>query len=285
MFNDILIYSKEQNTVGNIVELSLLKKTYTIETEEETHITVTFDEAVPLHYLGELDETPVYNGDVFAGKNGLDYEIELLENGTLVFHELDKKLNRVTTGTPFYPEQLKEFEGHVDFFENIHVLKGNKPQIDFNVRVVRQVLNGEVSYAYACNNKLEEEIDLMSVVFVGHQLLEEEDYTRVSLPYDGYLDSIERGLIKEVNPQELANYVTGLMYGRNPEVSTEGLIIVGKDLKATEDGINITVEGALPATKGNLNADDTNEGQAEDITQCKCGSHPADCDCDLWTDK
>ncbi|UUV46933.1 hypothetical protein [Bacillus phage vB_BanS-Thrax5] len=275
MLDNILIYSKEQNTTGNIVEISLIKKTYTLETDEETYITVRFDDAVALQYLGELDETPIYNGDVFASKNGLHYEIELLESGTLVFHELDNKLNRVKTGEQFYASSLPEFEGHLDFFENIHILKGNKPKVDFNIRVVRQVLNGEVSYAYACNNKLEEEVDLISVVFVGHNLLEEQDYTRVSLPYEGYLDSIERGLIKEVKPQELANYVTGLMYGRNPEISTEGLIIVGKDLKATEEGINISVEGALPVA----------EKQEEGNNVCKCGSHPADCDCDLWTDK
>ncbi|AZU98964.1 hypothetical protein pW2_132 [Bacillus phage pW2] len=281
MFDNILIYSKEQNTIGNIVELSLLKQTYTLETEDEKHITVAFEDAVPLQFIGEIDETPIYNGDVFASKQGLNYEIEIQENGALVFHELDNKLNRVKAGSPFYAQDLHEFEGHLDFFENIHLLKGNKPKVDFNIRVVRQVLNGEVSYAYACNNKLEEEVDLISVVFVGHNLLEEQDYTRVSLPYEGYLDSIERGLIKEVNPQELQNYVTGLMYGRNPEISTEGLIIVGKnglnlDGKVSFEDVKVSkVEGALPVA----------EQQEEGTNVCKCGSHPADCDCDLWTDK
>ncbi|UGO50845.1 hypothetical protein PQE68_gp237 [Bacillus phage vB_BanS_Sophrita] len=279
MFDNILIYSTEQNTIGNIVEISLLKKTYTIETEEENHITVTFEDAVPLQFIGEIDEVPIYNGDVFTSKQGLDYEIEIQENGAVVFHELDKKYNRVKAGVPFYAEDLHEFEEHLDFFENIHVLKGNKPKIDFKVQVVRQVINGEVEYAYACNNKLEEEIDLISVVFMGHQLLEEAtgDYTRVSLPYDGYLDSIERGLIKEVKPQELANYVTGLMYGRNPEISTEGLIVIGKDTIVADEGIDIekVLNGNNPVA----------EKQEEGTNICKCGSHPADCDCDLWTDK
>ncbi|UUV46150.1 hypothetical protein [Bacillus phage vB_BanS-Thrax2] len=268
---EYLVYDKESNKLGAVVEVSLLKKTYTVQVDEDEFVTVDIDNAVELEELGYLGGDVIFEGDVLKTKAGDLYEIEKLKTGDLVFHALNNRLERQQQGDSFEPDSLSEFTPHLELYGNIHLLKAQIPQVKFNVQVIRRVVNGEVEYAYACNNKLEEAVDIFPVVFVGHQLLEEEEYTRITLPYDGYLDSVERGLIKEVKPQELQNYVTGLVYGRKQEVSTEGLDLSGKvsfsEVKIGKDSVELKV---------------TEETKAENIENCKCGSHPSDCDCNLW---
>ncbi|MDS7057007.1 hypothetical protein NXG04_06800 [Klebsiella pneumoniae] len=268
---EYLVYDKESNKLGAVVEVSLLKKTYTVQVDEDEFVTVDIDNAVELEELGYLGGDVIFEGDVLKTKTGDLYEIEKLKTGDLVFHALNNRLERQQQGDSFEPDSLSEFAPHLELYGNIHLLKAQIPQVKFNVQVIRRVVNGEVEYAYACNNKLEEAVDIFPVVFVGHQLLEEEEYTRITLPYDGYLDSVERGLIKEVKPQELQNYVTGLVYGRKQEVSTEGLDLSGKvsfsEVKIGKDSVELKV---------------TEETKAENIENCKCGSHPSDCDCNLW---
>lgn len=268
-----LVYNKETNQLGLVVEASFLKNTYTVQVDDDEFITVNMEDALVLQELGTVGADTVYENDVLVSRT-TDYEYEIVtqEDGTLILHLLDGKYNRVKHGASFPKSEIGKLAEDLELLGSIHLLKEDLPTVDFNIVVVRRVVNGEVSYAYACNNRLEEEVDLISVVFVGHQLLEEEDYTRVSLPYEGYLESVERGLIKEVNPQELANYVTGLMYGRNPQVSTEGLIIVGKDLEMSKEGMKVSVH----------KEEGEEDASAENIENCKCGSHPSDCDCNLW---
>ncbi|UGO48070.1 hypothetical protein PQE73_gp229 [Bacillus phage vB_BanS_MrDarsey] len=272
-----LVFDTKQKKLGGIVEVSFLKNTYTLETEQDgkvVNITTKIEDAIVLSELGHMGGEVIFEGDVFVSKaqEPVKYEIEKLEDGTLVLHKLNKRLEREKSGEPFTPEKLSDFAPYLELFGNIYALQSQRPQVDFNIRVVRQVINGEVSYAYACNNKLEESVDLLAVVFVGHQLLEEEDYTRITLPYEGYLESIERGVIKEVNPQELANYVTGKAMGRNPEISVEGLILDQEGLRIQADGKNIAITTS--------NVAEPTEKVAVD--KCKCGQDTKVCDCNLW---
>jgi hypothetical protein len=270
-----LVFDTHNKKLGGIVEVSFLKNTYTLETEQDgkvVNITTKIEDAIILSELGHMGGEVVFEGDVFVSNSTdpVKYEIEKLEDGTLVLHKLNKRLEREKHGEPFTPEKLTEFAPYLELFGNIYVLKEQRPQVDFNIRVVRQVINGEVAYAYACNNKLEESVDLIAVVFVGHQLLEEEDYTRITLPYEGYLESIERGVIKEVNPQELANYVTGKAMGRNPEISVEGLTLNKEGIIVHDKGSNLTITAS------------NTEPVKIAIDKCKCGEDVKVCDCNLW---
>ncbi|UGO51111.1 hypothetical protein PQE70_gp247 [Bacillus phage vB_BanS_Nate] len=264
---EYLVYNKETNQLGAVVEVSLLKKTYTVQVDDDEFVTVNIDDAVELQEIGHLGGDVIFEGDVLVSDQGGFYEIEKLEDGNLVLHILTTRYERSYHGEKFTPEKLMELSPALELYGNIHILKADLPQVKFNVQVIRRVVNGEIEYAYACNNKLEEAVDIFPVVFVGHQLLEEKDYSRVTLPYEGYLDSMKRGLIKEVKPQELQNYVTGLLYGREPEVSKEGLDLTGKvsfsEVKIGKDSVELKVT----------------EKEAE---KCGCGQDPAQCDCNLW---
>lgn len=82
---------------------------------------------------------------------------------------------------------------------------------DFNIKIIKLTnKNGEVEYFYACNNKKENVIDLISVAFIGHQLVE-TDYKRQTMNEESYLQLVSLGVISDVTPYELQRFAQSQM--------------------------------------------------------------------------
>lgn len=260
-FNQLngFVYDKESKEIGAIAGIDFLKQTLTILTDDEDKVVAKISNIVFLEEVGVIGEVGVINHDVLSTVDGKMYEVDLQKDGnTVQIHLLNDKLERVAVGEEFDKEDIGQLEPYVVVLGNIFEMEEELPTVDFNIRVVREVSNGEVTYFYACNNAEQEEVDLIKVVFIGHQLLEEETYERRTISHDVYLDSVDAGTIKEINPQELLNYVTGLTYGKT---ITEPVI---NDFKFEEEI---------------KNKEDKEEDNDEDYCN-DCGESLEECDCE-----
>lgn len=227
-----LVYDEVTEVLGLLVSINHLTGKATIAVEDGEMIT-DLENLVMLEKIVDINGEDIVNRDVFSGATTLNedklWEIELLGNGNVVLHLLDEKLNRVETGEQFEPSKLEllvpemlTLEGNIYEFNVVE-----EKTVDFNIKIVKQVTNEGIDYMYACNNKETEEVDLIKVVFVGSTLLEEENYQRVTVTHEEYLEYIEAELLTEVTPQELQNYVTGLMYGYKAEQANAGEKVCG----------------------------------------------------------
>lgn len=216
-------FSKSLGVLGAYAKIDLINEGVTlIDTAGETYETTLADvEEVKLvgKYNGIDGEHYIYDGDVIESKvNGDMYEIVHAGHGLMTPCLLNKKLERVNRSTTVDTSVLKGLM-------NNYLLKGNVRELrleinkktNFNIVTVREIVNGDVRYHYACNNKEESKVDLIKVVFIGHKLLTEEDYERMTLEYDEYIEMIDNGILKVVNPQEIANYVLGVTYKPNQD--------------------------------------------------------------------
>lgn len=265
MINNSIGYAEVVGVLGEVVEFSLLKGTYTLLDEnQETHV-VDMDEVKELKYLGDFEESAVYEHDVFGNTVTKQmYELTFNEKGLINIYALDAKLERISSKPDNTIKDLSELTLNLVLLGSIYELEA-KPLPEFNIRIVRHFADGETTYFYACNDKENEMIDLIKVVFVGSQLLEEEDYERVTITYDEYQENIEEGLYKEVNPQELQNYALGL--SRNT-VATD--VIKVEATKTTYEAV-----GDYP--------DDDEEDEDDNDDLCEeCGEEEQDCDCELF---
>lgn len=265
-------YSQEKNILGAIVAVDLLKKTVTLMDENsDTHV-VSIEDVIELEELGELEGNFIYAGDVVrVSTTGKVYEIVTLEDGEIAMHLLDKKLERVPNGQGigFERKQLSSFEGVIELLGNIYELKANQPKIDFNLAVFRQVVNGETNYFYAGNNKDEEEIDLIKVIFLGHQVIEEQAYERITVSYEDFQELVADGTLKQVNPIELANYVAGLAYGKKAVVAKAQTEVADC---CDVDDIDEVLDDLFEEEETDMD---------DDICE-ECGEHVEDCECELW---
>lgn len=262
MFNHkSILYSEELNILGGIAEISFLKETVTIIDAEEQLHTVNIESVVELKEIGEIKNTYIYQNDVvYIEALGGNYEFELTEDGKVTTFLLDKKFNRVKEGIPFEKSRIAEIP--CTFVGNALQLRNTKPVVDFNIRVYRSKLDGEIGYVYVGNNKEEETVDIIKVVYVGHHLIEEEDYERITVDYDTFLEMVENGDLIHVQPMELANYVTGLTYGRKATASPE---------KVTKDIVPLDIED---------DEEECCEECCEEEDVCEdCGEYVEDCDC------
>lgn len=200
-------YAFDVKVFGKIVEFSLIEKEATImDTNGKFHKS---KEVIVLRKIGKLNGEEVYDRDVIQ-ESDFKYEIQLLKNGMLRVYALDDKLNRI--GTPFQIEKDKLLNSEIMLVGNIFELRDKLPKIDFNIKVVKDYDGTNYTYFYACNNKEKKQIDLIKVLFLDGKILKGEDYQRVTLPYDAYLESIFGGTLKEVSEQELSNYFLSMSH-------------------------------------------------------------------------
>lgn len=265
---NVIGFAKEAGVLGAIGEISYLKGTATLVAENEELFVVQLDDVTFLEEVGSIGEAVIFNRDVLGTVDGKLYEVELQANGTdIKLHLLDNKLNRVEEGETIDKSNLSVLEPYVELLGSIFELELELPVVDFNIKIVKNFNGQFITYFYACNNKETGEIDLIKVVFVGASLLE-EDYTRKTLNHDEFLDAIENGTLKDVSPQELQNYATGVRYGR---VST-GTITASQ------------VTGGVTSQPSCEEEDccEIEEEEEEDGDYCEeCGSHEIECEC-LW---
>lgn len=210
LLKDVIAYSEKEKVLGTVVEYSRVKKTATLKNGEKLHV-VDAEDIFTMDYIGEMNNTPIYEYDVFKGVGSdVRYIIKLNKEGLAELHVIDKKLKelRIADVTPV--KELSKFSHSLELQENYFILKEKLPVVDFNIRVVREYSNGKTSYFYVGNNPKDETVDVIRVIFMGSTVLEEEKYERTTISWDDYLKRVELKAWEEVRPQEIANYLYGM---------------------------------------------------------------------------
>lgn len=273
---DSIMYAKEKNVLGAIGVINYLDETVTLVDDMSVLHVVEMEELVELEAIGMLGDFMVYNHDVLKNtNNGLVYEIEIQEDETVRFHIIDKNYEREANGdlAPFKKEVLSQYEHVLELLGCIYDLKQELPKVDFNIRIIRHFEDGEITYYYVGNNGKEQQtVDLVKALFIGHKLIEEEAYERVTISYEKYLEGIANGLYTEVDPMELANYVAGVTYESSE--SKEYVALNSEVEHVTTEEIDTLFELAhlVPVM-----VEDT-------IDLCNvCQEDEDECDCGLWT--
>lgn len=201
MFNEkVMVYSKEDKAYGQIVEVSYLKNTITIDCGADDYVTTSIENCKVLKFItvvgGGVD---IYDGDILEKSNGELYEIQSGQGDLVNLYKLDESLERDGNYKVLLNGLLDNLSDY-KFVDNIYTSKDNQIDVDFNIQVAKH-LDG--TYFYICNNKVDELIDIITVVFVGSILLKEEDYSRITVSYEEYKLLLEIGDLKIVEPEEL----------------------------------------------------------------------------------
>lgn len=323
MLEKMIAYAKDAEVLGEVVGIDFANETVTVDTDVKSH---TF-RASEVEFLKEafiLHDLIIFDKDVLGDVHGNMYLVELHKDGDVTLHHLTEDFEIKQSGTKMTIEGtiLKDFEEVFDLEGNFYELKNALPKKpEFNVQIVKDFNGKYYTYFYACNNKQDEEIDLIKVLFLGSTLLEEEEHERRTLSYEDYRDSIESGIYTEVSPQELQSYVTGLMYGKKQEVKKEepvcgvtcdcnpfeckeedkeevenfdfndvlkaigeSMNTVGENASAVADSDLIKSIGKLAQRLGATGkAEDKGEDAPEEVSRCKkCNQGKDLCDCELW---
>lgn len=281
-----LVYSKKHETVGFMTQIDYKARTVSFETDDgdagETVITTTMEDAVVMHSFGEdPDGTPLFDGDVFESQvSGSLYEAELV-GGFLQFHLLDKDLKRIHKVDRYEVEKFLNMLQEADTYEVI----GNKYEIepeeeetvdfDFNIKIIKRTIDGcDDIFYYAGNRKENRQIDIIKVVYMGSDLLEEEDYFRSTFTYEEFAESMKEDRNTFVSPRELQSHVMNQMRkSRNAPLPPCG------DCDCLPDEF-CTVKA--PADYD----EEESEGSAETEAFCNECDRPANkCECELWKRK
>lgn len=268
-------FDTETNVLGAIASVDFLKQTVTILTDEDEQVVAKLDNVKFLEQIGYIGNNGIINHDVVTTADGTLYEIVLQEDGQNVqLHVLGNKLERIEAGDVIAKTDLTVLEPYVTFVGNINELEP-VALVDFNIKVVRsQLFHEDITYFYACNNAELEEVDLIKVVFVGHQLLEETAYERFTLTHEQYVEAVEGGTITETTPQNLMNYITGLTYGVSSRFETEEF-----EEEYYEDEDEVEDE----EVSEDCDCIDCRLAREDEVDSCEdCGEDEEDCECNDW---
>lgn len=214
MFKEALGYVEKTGLLGEIVGADFRNKQYRIEDENGVTTNESIEDVEVLDKVLEANGIPLYDKDVLSD---VDNNLFLLENHGdkgIQFHKLNDRLEIEVSGMvlTISKDVIDQIENNLVIEANYYELVKMLPQApDFNIKFVKEFDGTHFTYFYACNNKENQEIDLIKVVFIGHQALE-EDYERVTISYDDFAEFIETGRLETVSPQELQNYALGATY-------------------------------------------------------------------------
>ena len=303
-FKNAIGYVAEENLLGEIALVDIRNGVYVIAENEDSEegYGFPFDKVEVLEQAFTIHGMAVYNKDVLGHINGKQYQVEVVDEDMIRFHELNAKLEIVRSG-----HVIKVTERVIDEIEQTFDIQGNYYELvaqlpknpEFTMEVVKDFKNGHYTYYYALNNKQKEEIDLVTAVFVmGGSTFGE--YTRTTMSYQDYETLLEIGELTKVSNGEFMNYVTGVSYGQekkeSPFLSNADLPIetgyadepecpafedyddeddfeedVEEDSLFGDDGVNDSLDGY-----------DFKSTPKEQVTVCKvCNNDIEDCDC-LW---
>lgn len=211
---DGLVFDKESGLIGKALEVNLSENVIILVGEEKEVFTTKLENALLLDLLGAIGTENIFDHDVVMDSNDNLFEITKGSSEDKVrFFKINELLERESDdGQDVSKTDLHVFDGHVILVGNLLTMEPEEDDtFNFNLKVVREMNNGEfVGYHYVGNNKEDGTVDLIKVLFIGHHILEEEDYKRVTLTYDDYLNEVSFGTFVEVNAQELANYHFGM---------------------------------------------------------------------------
>lgn len=200
-------FDMESGVLGVVVSVNFFDETTTITADGENMIETSLDNVIFLQHIGKINGQEIINHDVLESFQGKLYEVELVDNGNVVFHLLDESLNRVSYGTELEIENLNVMDDIVELVGNIHTILAEQEvyDFDFNFKMVTELdSEGEIEgFYFACNNKIAEEIDLI-------KFFEGEDYERMTVSYEEYLEMLEVGDLVEVH-EEVVDELIGYM--------------------------------------------------------------------------
>jgi hypothetical protein len=313
------IYIKEEQGIGEVISVDFKEgKVSTICEEEHLH-TYNFEDVVFIHEIGKLnDEESVFNYDIFKSKSGNLFELEDAGNGMLQFHLLNEKLERQTSVDTYsvhkFFEILKNSETY-ELFDNRYELLAEQAEeeesaeasaeaavdMDFNIKVVRKEdAQGKTHYYYAAKDTHRGQIDLIAVVFVGAQLLEEQ-YKRIEMPFEEYIELVKVGTLVEASPYELQGYAmekmrqAGIGKGTccgefencnecpmNEDIDSddEDFEYDDKDARCDDENCECNIEESEEAAP---EAPVDYDKSKESTDNCKkCHFHQDECECELW---
>lgn len=207
---DAIVYSHELKILGSVGAIDILENTVKIvDQKHDVHVERLKNVHI-LNKVGNIDYENVYDHDVLETDSGQLYLVQIASKGMIRIAILDKDLEIVEEGEPFNQDDFEELVPFVKLVGNIYELRDAKPNVDFNIKIVREHDKGEFKYFYVGHDKERGQVDLIKVVYMGHHLLKEENYERKTLSYEEYQELINNKTLVEVQPNELANYVLGV---------------------------------------------------------------------------
>jgi hypothetical protein len=270
MFNseDFIVYAKEAQLIGELGAIDFAKQNVTVIVQDENgkyEEVVELADATFLQKVGVLRGVNIFDRDVVGSVDGKKWEVVLQENKeTVQLHLLDEKLNRVEAGDVFGKEELKELDPYVELVDSIFVLKDELEEVDltgFKIMVVREVVDGDTTYFYAMNKKDTEEVDLIKATIFEDT---DEDYTRITLSYNVFVDSLNAKTLVEVEHQEFLNYLIGLKsFEEDEKAEVEQKEADIADIQASLGGIG-------KPKKVQEEVEVTCEDCDEPISECEC---------------
>lgn len=180
------------------------------------------------------DETGnIVEGDIFKiPSNGVSYVIFGNHNNNVLAVRIDMNtFEEISIPIVVNIDELqdfldgKEFAGNVNQIQIQKILEELASKVDFNFNVMI-VKDEHLNYYYALNDKDNEIVDVIPVLFIGANLIKEESYFREEYTYDDFEEAFKDKEFVEVSPQELQNYALGKVYGKqeyhaNPSDSIE----------------------------------------------------------------
>lgn len=203
--------------VNNKVTIGDSKKSHEKSTEDVELLRVIFENEKL--YLADGDII----ADIFSGRKYLirgTYKKDVIEvvryHDTACFEEDKPTYIDITNKT-----EMDNLLINKDYYSNIHKIEIEKiieqlSKVDFDFDIMA-VKDKQLNYFYALNDKEDQTVDLIPVLFVGANLINGEVYYREEFSYNDYEENIEDGTFVEVTPQELQNYALGKMHHGNKE--------------------------------------------------------------------
>lgn len=270
MFKKVMGYVSKDGFLGEVVSYNFVDEVAILQDGLGNTAGFAKDDVEFLNEAFELNGTTVYDKDVLGALNGKKYLVEVHNEKVCQLHMLDDELKTVKSGERFITddENMEQLEKIMSLVGNYYELVAELPKNpDFNIEVVRSYDEKHVTFWYACNDKEQERIDLIKVVFVGHHILEEEDYMRDTYSYEDYQELLETGQLEKTSPSALLNFVTGAKYNHKEETSVDSPAVQNtQDVNVCED---CDCNGVC------------NKVEEEDV--CKdCNQDLTECDCHLW---
>lgn len=214
---DSMFYSEEYEVVGKLVSADFIKGTYQIMDIYGNMYTVDTSKLTELEQLGTLGDHVVFNHDVLLNNDSNTlFEIVKFEDG-FKFHHLNEDLERTgNVGNKGFEEHFTLVENCMEILGNIFEMKkelkekkSEEMDFNFNIAIYKADVGGSTTYFYAGNNKKYATVDLIKVIYMGHHLLEEEEYELNVYTYEQFQSLVNTGVIVESTPMELSNFVMG----------------------------------------------------------------------------
>jgi hypothetical protein len=203
-----LVFDKELNVIGEIKTIDLENEALILDIGEEEVLSY-MKNATFLEELGAIGDYTVYSHDVVATKDGKLFEIVPSGAKDVQLRVINEKLEVIDNGEILARTDLHTLANYVEFVGSIFELEPEEEDL-FNVVIVRDMTGGDFQgYMYACNLPEVGYVDLVNLLFAGHEILEEK-YVRKTVTIERFNEMIEKGELKIVELNEVLNYLTGM---------------------------------------------------------------------------